>query len=64
MAAGMSKEEAKEPQRRTRRYWESRMRSVGRTDMIEAMGGHSREVGFDHYADLFKVVEALKGEDF
>ena len=62
--AGWTKERAEEPQRRARRYWETYMRSINRTDLIELMGGHTNAVGRDHYTDSLKVVEKVSGEDF
>lgn len=42
--------------RRLRRYWETTMRTKGYGGLIEAMGGHSKEVGAAHYTQWEKVV--------
>ncbi len=41
---------------RLRRFWETTMRSKGFGGLIEAMGGHSKEVGAAHYTQWEKVV--------
>lgn len=41
---------------RLRRFWETTMRSKGYGGLIEAMGGHSKEVGAAHYTQWEKVV--------
>ena len=62
--AGMSEDDAEEPGRRARRYWETRMRSIGRTDLIAVMSGHDPKIGFDHYTESLKVVKAVSGPEF
>ena len=62
--ADMSDADAEEPGRRARRYWETRMRSIGRTDLIAVMGGHDAGIGLDHYTDTIKVVQAVTGPEF
>ena len=64
VAAGMTKTQACEPQRRARRYWETRLRSIGRTDLVALMSGHSPQVGLDHYTDALQVVQKVTGDDF
>jgi integrase len=54
----------KEPGRRARRYWETRMRSIGRADLIPVMGGHTDAVGRDHYTDSKRIVASVAGDDF
>ena len=52
-------EDAKEPNRRTRRYWENRMRSEGKADLIPVFGGHSTEMGLSHYTNSRTVAETV-----
>ncbi|MCY3018556.1 MAG: hypothetical protein NTW87_05940 [Planctomycetota bacterium] len=56
----VSIERPKEPARRLRRYWETTMRQKGLGDLIEAMGGHSDEVGKAHYTKYEQIVAAAK----
>ena len=46
--------------RRLRRYWETTMRSRGLGELIEAMGGHSDEVGKRHYTKFAELVRSAK----
>ena len=49
-----------EPARRLRRWWETTMRMKGLSSVIEAMGGHSVQIGKKHYENHADVVHAAK----
>jgi integrase len=51
--------DVQEPSRRARRFWETRMRSIGRTDLIPVMGGHSEKIGREHYTNALEIVQSL-----
>jgi len=57
-------EDTREPSRKARRYWETRLRSIGRTDLIQIMGGHSEKVGRDHYTNALIVVQGITDDAF
>ena len=64
VAARMTETQACGPQRHVRRYWETRLRSIGRTDLVAMMSGHSPQVGLNHYPVALQVVQKVTGDDF
>ena len=57
--AGISE---KEPSRRLRRYWETRMRSDGYGQFVAQHAGHSDEVGKTHYTDWQATAKDLSAK--
>src|ERR1043165_8504496 len=52
----------KEPCRRLRRYWETRMRSEGYGQFVAQHAGHSDQVGASHYSDWNAIAKDLSAK--
>jgi len=52
----------KEPSRRLRRYWETRMRSEGYSQFVAQHAGHSDGVGRSHYSDWQAIARDLSAK--
>lgn len=57
--SGVDSAEAKSPNRKARRYWESRMRASGLAHLIPVWGGHGDAVGLDNYTNSQAVSDRV-----